>query len=529
MKENTNNEHCLPTTTFTIAAKSFVGIVRDNNEDDFQCSSDLENTTMKWNNNETCTLSDKGALLVVADGMGGMNAGEVASKTAIDTVKDCFKPEKITADVLRTRYTIERFMNNVVTEADNRIKQTAKECPETKGMGTTIVMGWINGGYLYVSWCGDSRAYVFNPTKGLKRLSKDHSLVQELVDSGKISKEDAFDYPDSNVITNCLSAVAQKAEPSVLAMPHKLEQDDVILLCSDGLCGLIRDTEIQGIIDQNFTDMAQCCDALIKAACDAGGHDNVTVALCKMVSVEESEPNSESAKIGKKTWIKWGVASALALLIGIAIWYFCPKENNNAADNQQNDTTAQNNPKDSTEKEQNLNNDLNTTGETKPPKYICGDITSDNVIAELKKSHTLRIVVDTYTEYVYEKFPEPTDTDTLVGCSQFKGENHHYHFNTKDFAENNTINGRIEIKDKATPPNLKKIIQLNNVPVTKEEEQGSQNGAGEGSFDPGFQGGLQKDRKRDGINPIDTNKQSQNNDTPPAIVPGDSSRIFNGQ
>ncbi len=512
-----------------MAAKSFVGMVRDNNEDNFQCSSDLDNATMQWKNNENCALSNKGALLVVADGMGGMNAGEVASEIAIETVKDCFRPENITADVLRTRYTIERFMNNVITEADNRIKATAKERPETKGMGTTMVMGWVNCDKLYVSWCGDSRAYVFNPSKGLKRLSKDHSLVQELVDSGKISKEDAFDYPDSNVITNCLSAVAQKAEPSVLAMPHKLEQDDVILLCSDGLCGLIRDSEIQSVIDQNFTDMAQCCDALIKAACDAGGHDNVTVALCKMVSVAESESTPEPANTGKKTWIKWGMVAALALLIGIAIWYFCSKENNNVADDQQTDTTASQQPKDSSEnKPSQPTNDNETTSDPKPHKYIFGDITSDNVTAELKKSQTLRIVVDTYTEYVYEKFPASTDKDTLAGCSTYKGDNHYYYFNTKDFVENNTINGRIDIKDKATYT-LKGTIHLNNVQLKREEETRSQKDGGNSPFPPGFQGGLQKDRERDGINPIDTNKQSPKNDTPPAIVPGDSSRIFNGQ
>ena len=309
--------------TFVIAAKSNVGMVRQNNEDNFQCSSNLDRGSMSWINNELCELSPRGALLVVADGMGGMNAGEVASEIAIETVKSLYSPQNITDEVVKTRYTVERFMNSVITEADNRIKQAARENPAVKGMGTTMVQAWLLDKNLYVSWCGDSRAYVFNPLKGLKRLSKDHSLVQELVDSGKISKEDAFDYPDSNVITNCLSAVSQKAVPESLKMPHELEEGDIILLCSDGLCGLIRDSEIQSIIAQNQDDMTSCCDALIKAACDAGGHDNVTVALCKMVSLKGTvrEENEEGNISGRKTWIKWGTVLAVLAAAFCLGWF----------------------------------------------------------------------------------------------------------------------------------------------------------------------------------------------------------------
>ncbi|MBQ4408730.1 MAG: serine/threonine-protein phosphatase [Bacteroidales bacterium] len=347
MKETIETER---QSTFIIAAKSFVGMVRDNNEDNFQVSSNLDMMPMSWTNNELCELSNRGALLVVADGMGGMNAGEVASEIAIETVKDVFTPQNITDEVVKTRYTIERFMNSTITEADNRIKQAAAENPATKGMGTTMVMGWIFDKSLYVSWAGDSRAYVFNPAKGLKRLSKDHSLVQELVDSGKISKEDAFDYPDSNVITNCLSAVSQKAVPESLAMPHTLEEGDVILLCSDGLCGLIRDTEIQSIITNNQDDMTICCDTLIQAACDAGGHDNVTVALCKIVSLKggsASEEDSEATRdFGRKTWIKWGAALSVLAAVVFCIWWFILR-NGEATNNDDNstsitrDTTAQ--------------------------------------------------------------------------------------------------------------------------------------------------------------------------------------------
>ena len=112
-------------TTFIMAAKSHVGMVRTNNEDNFQVSSNLDNEQMSWVNNELCELSPRGALLVVADGMGGMNAGEVASEIAIETVRNIYTPQNITDEVLKTRYTIERFMNSVITEADSRIKAAA--------------------------------------------------------------------------------------------------------------------------------------------------------------------------------------------------------------------------------------------------------------------------------------------------------------------------------------------------------------------------------------------------------------------
>ena len=145
---------------FRMAAKTDVGLERANNEDNFQASANLEETPMKWVNNQQYSLGRKGALLVVADGMGGMNAGEVASEIAINTVRECFSPEKITDEVVKTRFTIEKFMKSVVIEADKRIKEFAKENPESRGMGTTIVIAWLFDGNLYVTWCGDSRAYI---------------------------------------------------------------------------------------------------------------------------------------------------------------------------------------------------------------------------------------------------------------------------------------------------------------------------------------------------------------------------------
>ncbi len=268
---------------FRIAAKTDVGCVRSNNEDNFQASADLSVAPMRWVNNETCSLGSNGALLVVADGMGGMNAGEVASEIAIETVRAHFAPENISPTMLADRYAIERFMNQAIVDADRRIKDVSKDRPETRGMGTTIVVAWLVAGKLYVSWCGDSRAYVYNPVAGLHQISKDHSYVQSLVDKGAISKEDAFDYPDSNIITRCLSDATAKAKPESLLRPYEVCDNDIVLLCTDGLNGMIRDNEIENILRNNAHDMDVCTDELIAAAREAAGADNITVAVCQVL------------------------------------------------------------------------------------------------------------------------------------------------------------------------------------------------------------------------------------------------------
>ena len=295
----------MSTIKFKIAAKTNVGRVRTNNEDNFQAACDLTTAPMKWVNDMECDLGNKGALLVVADGMGGMNAGEVASEIAINTIREFFSPEKITDKVLESRVGIETFMKNSIIQADKAIKKTAKENSEHKGMGTTIVIAWILEETLYVAWCGDSRAYIYNRITGLKQISKDHSFVQSLVDKGKISADDAFDYPDSNIITRCLGDSSQKARPDTLSHPIKVHNNDIILLCTDGLSGMIRDHEIEQVIAEHEDNMSDCCDQLIEAACEAAGEDNVTVALCKIISgaidqIKSSKKNRLSNTISFK-------------------------------------------------------------------------------------------------------------------------------------------------------------------------------------------------------------------------------------
>lgn len=319
---------------FSLAAKTDVGLHRSNNEDNFQVCSNLCFSPMKWVNNEVCQLGEKGALLVVADGMGGMNAGEVASQIAIDTIRNEFLPERLTSSVLESRYSIERFMCQAIIKADSNIKETSAQKPETQGMGTTIVMAWLYKEYIYVAWCGDSRAYIYNPTTGLHRLSKDHSYVQQLVDAGKLSEEEAFDLPDSNIITRCLSDARQKAEPEVIFTPYKMCNNDILLLCTDGLCGMIRDHEIESVIQSEQKDMNRLTDMLVQAALKASGADNVTVAICRIVDggaksnvsyFDRKNQGSESKpKLWNKKGIRYsiiGITCLLCVLLGVFISY----------------------------------------------------------------------------------------------------------------------------------------------------------------------------------------------------------------
>ena len=311
---------------FKVVAKTDVGRVRTNNEDNFQVSWDLSVLPMRWVNNEVHQLGEKGCLLVVADGMGGANAGEVASQIAIETVKAQFTPEKITKEVVSSTEKINTFIKNVIILADSNIKEYSKTHPDTQGMGTTIVIAWILKDKLYIGWCGDSRAYIYNPSYGLVRLTKDHSYVQGLVDSGKISEDEAFDFPDSNIITQCLCAAPAKPKPDTIT-PISLSLDDTILLCTDGLCGMIRDAEIESILSRSKGDLNNTASELIDGALRASGADNVTLCLCNILSGVKNPPvalNVNKQK-RKKNVLLFCALVIILILIAVIVWLLCGK------------------------------------------------------------------------------------------------------------------------------------------------------------------------------------------------------------
>ena len=273
---------------------------RPNNEDNYQLDADLSDNTWGFTADEEIALSDKGSLLVVCDGMGGMNAGEVASAIAVKTIKEYFAADKLTDTILSNPC---KYIHTAIVAADAAIKEHSKTNPDTEGMGSTVVMAWLLGKKIYVGWCGDSRCYRYNPQLGLERLSHDHSYVQELVDAGKLTEELAFDHPNNNIITRSLGDPRGAAKPDT--KEFDLYNQDIILLCSDGLCGTLRDNEIAEQIQQHQTSMQECRDALWAADEAAGWTDNTTIALAQIISgaidisknLEEKQVSMSASKV----------------------------------------------------------------------------------------------------------------------------------------------------------------------------------------------------------------------------------------
>lgn len=273
---------------------------RSGNEDNFYVDDDLtDETTNRVSQDEVLQLGELGMLMVVADGMGGMNAGEVASQIAVDTVKAAFKVESLTDSVIASSQSRQKYLEQVIKQADRNIKSEARKDSNREGMGSTIIMAWLFNDELTISWCGDSRAYIFNEKSGIRLISQDHSYVQELVNKGLLTYDQTFDHPQNNIITRSLGDPTKDARPESKTL--KVGNGDIILLCSDGLSGVLRDRKtydsngkilpeenIEDIIRANTSSMKECREALWQAAERGGWYDNVTAILCQITDGPES-------------------------------------------------------------------------------------------------------------------------------------------------------------------------------------------------------------------------------------------------
>jgi len=322
--------------SFTTGALTHVGCVRTNNEDNFLVSTDL--STGKWilpqDNQHLFPLEQKGAMLIVADGMGGLDAGEVASKIAVDTVKEFFMPERITDETVQDESHIRAYLCEAIVEADRRIKTQSREAYNGKSIGTTIVVAWLLDSYANIAWCGDSRAYRFDAVSGLQQVTKDHSYVQELIDSGRLLPEYAFDHPDNNIITRSLGNPQKKAEPDFVRIV--LHEGETLLFCTDGLNAMLRDEEIESLMQKTVSRTDTCLKALLNQTLEAGGYDNVTILLCQIAPTEHSENApaqqetlstfAEKKKLRKLNPHIWLFGLFCMLLIGGLLWFFLSKE-----------------------------------------------------------------------------------------------------------------------------------------------------------------------------------------------------------
>jgi protein phosphatase len=234
---------------------SDVGRIRDNNEDSFGSA---------W-------LDDGSLFVIVADGMGGHEAGEVASSLAVRVVEDVIR-EDPDADPRDRLY-------NALLEANQAILDEGASSG-TRGMGTTAIVAILKGNQAYIGQVGDSRAYQIRKGHKIWR-STDHTRVQMLVDDGKLTDEQARHHPEAGMLTRALGharmADGQPLVPEVLDEPLILEPGDTLLLCSDGLHDLVEDDEIGRSIAGEDGDPAIA--KLIELACERGGHDNITISV----------------------------------------------------------------------------------------------------------------------------------------------------------------------------------------------------------------------------------------------------------
>lgn len=282
--------------SFRLFAGTDIGL-RDNNEDNFTVCPDL--THNEWflpdNAQAKIQLDELGCIMVVADGMGGQNAGEVASAIAISTVQEWFSAKKLPRNITKKPEAVSRFLKKVITAADIQIKDHSRNNPESEGMGSTIVIVWIIEQRAYIAWLGDSRVYSFVPDKGIARLSKDHSFVQQLIDADKLTEEAALTHPQSNIITRSLGDISQKAKADVVV--HDLSNGEIIMLCTDGLCGSCLDLQIGTIIEKEQNNLQRCKEKLTEAALDAGGSDNITISLFQVVDGVTNVAKSSQKKV----------------------------------------------------------------------------------------------------------------------------------------------------------------------------------------------------------------------------------------
>lgn len=241
--------------------KTDIGLVRKVNEDSFIC--------------EKLEGSDDSYLYIVADGMGGHNAGEVASSMAVNEVAAYIR-ENIEALRLGDKE-IQDLIRDAILYANDKVYKTSIIKSSCLGMGTTLSMVLIKGGSLYIGHVGDSRVYLIRENE-ISMLTEDHSLVAELIKSGTIKPEEANSHPQKNVITRALGT-EYTLEPDV--KQFDMQRGDYILICTDGLSNAVNEEDMVYTV-KNSSDLNEACELLVNKAKERGGFDNITVVIIQM-------------------------------------------------------------------------------------------------------------------------------------------------------------------------------------------------------------------------------------------------------
>lgn len=237
------------------AAETDKGILRDINEDSY--------AIIPGSSETSCAF-------VIADGMGGHNCGELASRLAVEYIRDNLRIEAYADD-----QDMPHELENIVKKANAAVYVKSLESDDVSGMGTTLTMAFISGKKLTAAHVGDSRLYLVR-AGSINQLTEDHSYIGELVRKGTLTKEEAENHPRKNVITR---AVGCSSEILVDTISFEIEEGDIFVLCTDGLTNMVSEEEISQIVGSSEPEAA--CAKLIEAANRHGGEDNITVIVIK--------------------------------------------------------------------------------------------------------------------------------------------------------------------------------------------------------------------------------------------------------
>ena len=286
-----------------VHATSHVGRVRRGNEDNYlllnisgarawtSAQSDGEFVI----ESQTFDIDDSGVVLAVSDGMGGALAGEVASKMAVESVCERLLHEDIDETLTPEAYDYQLVakLYNATLYANHLVHQQGRTDPQFQGMGATFTGLGVTKRGVDVIQVGDSRAYLVRDGK-IYQITKDQSLVQQLIDAQQISAEEAETHTLKNVILQALGAQNEIYPVSARLAPNR---NDVVLICSDGLSNKVQAADMQRIVVENFDSLEMACAELVKSANENGGEDNITVVLAKLTGDELPEPSGDDVQL----------------------------------------------------------------------------------------------------------------------------------------------------------------------------------------------------------------------------------------
>jgi protein phosphatase len=275
----------LPEGTIEIVGRTDVGLVREHNEDSFLIGNLAHGDAFSENDAGVLRAEAVPALLIVADGVGGAASGEIASSLATQVIFEKLR-ERAANGALKGAVVVADALQQAVVAANAAIHNHSRENRNHHGMGTTATVGLVVSGLVYFAQVGDSRAYIVR-NGVVKQMTKDQSLVQRMVDAGKLTPEQAERSEHRNIILQALGP--EKAIVPELTR-DRLMNDDLLVLCSDGLSNQMTAQEIASMAAVN-RDLEGLCDALIRRALDTGAPDNVTVVTGRYrINVDQPKP-----------------------------------------------------------------------------------------------------------------------------------------------------------------------------------------------------------------------------------------------